>query len=137
MCVKLGRLAQGYKDTKGTETIKFMTMDEINQIPADRTVIYENIVVDYRAQKNYPNIVIITAGGNLIKYQYELTTRTADLTTSNIMWNSVISNPGARFACGDANNFYLCTPLDRNEYKRMPVKVIPKNLLICMIWPPK
>ena len=35
MCTELGRLAQGYKDTKGTETIKFMTWTEINQIPAD------------------------------------------------------------------------------------------------------
>ena len=25
MCVKLGQLAQGYKDKKGTETIKFIT----------------------------------------------------------------------------------------------------------------
>ena len=35
MCVELGHLAQGYKDTKGTETIKFMTLDKINQIPED------------------------------------------------------------------------------------------------------
>ena len=126
MCIELGRLAQGYKDTKGTETIKFMTWNEINQIPADRTVTYARIVVDYRAQKKDPNRVRITAGGNLIKYPYELTTRTADLTTSKIMWNSVISTPGALFACGYANNFYLCTPLDRNEYTRMPIKLIPQ-----------
>ena len=35
MCVELGRLAQGYKDTKVTEKVKFMTWNEINQIPAD------------------------------------------------------------------------------------------------------
>ena len=34
MGVELGQLAQGYKDTKGTETVKFMTWKEINQIPA-------------------------------------------------------------------------------------------------------
>ena len=102
MCVELGQQNQGYKDTKGTETVKSMTWKEINQIPADETVTYTIIVVDYRAQKKDPNRVIITAGVNLIKYPYELTTRTADLTTSNIMWNSVISTPGARFACSDA-----------------------------------
>ena len=48
MCVELGRLAQGYKYKKGTETVKFMTWKEINQIPADRTVTYARIVVDYR-----------------------------------------------------------------------------------------
>ena len=37
MCVELGRLAQLYKDTKDTETVKFITWKEINQIPADRT----------------------------------------------------------------------------------------------------
>ena len=95
MCVELVRLAQGYIYTKVTETVKFMKWNEINQIPADRTVTYERIVVDYRAQKKDPNRVRIKAGGNLIKYPYELTTRTVDLITSKIMWNSVISTPGA------------------------------------------
>ena len=54
MCVELGRLAQLYKYTKGTETVKFMTWKEINQIPADRTATYARIVVDYRAQKRTP-----------------------------------------------------------------------------------
>ena len=34
MCVELGRLVQVYKDTKGAETVKFITWQEINQIPA-------------------------------------------------------------------------------------------------------
>ena len=54
MCVELGRISQGYKDTKGTETVKFMTWKEINQVPADRTVTYARIVVDYRAHKRAP-----------------------------------------------------------------------------------
>ena len=61
----------------------------------------------------------ITAGGNLINYPGELTTRTADLTTSKILWNSVISTPGARFACEDIGNMYLQTPMDRYEYMRI------------------
>ena len=65
MCVELGQQNQGYKDTKGTETVKFMTWKEINQIPADETVTYTIIVVDYRAQKNYPNRVRISAGATL------------------------------------------------------------------------
>ena len=83
----------------------------------------------YRDQKKDPNRVRIPAGGNLIKYPYELTTRTADLTTSKIMWNAVISTPGARFTCDDAKNFYLCTPVDRNEYMRMPIKLIPQGFI--------
>ena len=38
MCVELGRLAQGYQDIPGTNTIKFMTHEEIQNIPMDRTV---------------------------------------------------------------------------------------------------
>ena len=57
MCIELGRLAQGYKDTKGTNTIKFMTLEEIKHIPKDIVVIYARIVPDYRPQKKDPNRV--------------------------------------------------------------------------------
>ena len=101
-----------------------MTWKETNQIPADRTVTYARIVGDYRSQKKNPNRLIITAGGNLIKYPYELSTRTADLKTSKIMRNSVISTPGVQLACANSTNFYLCTPLDRNEYMRITIKFV-------------
>ena len=45
-------------------------------------------MVDFRPQKADPNRVRMTAGGNLIEYAGELTTRTADLTTAKIVWNS-------------------------------------------------
>ena len=66
MCKELGRLAQGYGDTKGTDTIRFLALDEIQHIPKDRTVTYARIVVDYRPQKTDPNRVRITVGGNLL-----------------------------------------------------------------------
>ena len=129
MCKELGRLAQGYDGTEGTDTIKFLTHEEIRAIPADRTVTYARIVVDYRPQKEDPNRVRITVGGNLIDYPYELTTRTADLTTTKIMWNSVLSTPDAKYMCADVKNFYLGTPLDRPEYMRMPMKLIPDEII--------
>ena len=64
MCVELGRLAQGYQDIPGTNTIKFMTHEEIKNIPTDRTVTYAQIVVHYRAHKDDPNRVRTTVGGN-------------------------------------------------------------------------
>ena len=85
----------------------FMTHEEIKRIPKDRTVTYTRIVVDYRPQKDDPNRVRITVGGNLIDYPGELTTRTAHLITSKILWNSVSSTPGAKFATGDIENMYL------------------------------
>ncbi len=47
MCIDLGRMVQGYKDTKDTNTIKFMTLEEIKHILKDRVVTYARIVPDY------------------------------------------------------------------------------------------
>ena len=66
MCKELGRLAQGYKGMTGTNTVFFMTIDEIKKIPYDPTVIYACIVVDYRPQKMDTNCICITIGGNLL-----------------------------------------------------------------------
>ena len=90
-----------------------------------RVPTYARVVVDFRPQKEDPNRVRITAGGNLIKYPGELTTRTADLTTTKIVWNSVISTEGARYACLDVSNFYLETPMNRYEYMKMPLSIFP------------
>ena len=54
MCIEPGRLSNGYKYTKGTQTIKYMTHEEIKCIPGDRTVTYARIVVDFRPQKQTP-----------------------------------------------------------------------------------
>ena len=68
----------------------------------------------------------ITVGGNLLKDDQELTVRTADLTTSKVMWNSTISTPGARSMCSNINGFYLETPLPKKEYTRMDMRDIPQ-----------
>jgi len=130
MCKELGRLANGYKDeTNGTGTLHYMTHEEIKNIPTDRTVTYAKIVVDYRPQKEDPNRVRITVGGNLINYPFETTTRTADLITNKLLWNSTLSTPGARYCCADLKNFYLETPMKRREYMRIKVDLIPVEFM--------
>ncbi|KAL7524505.1 hypothetical protein ACHAXR_000602, partial [Thalassiosira sp. AJA248-18] len=127
MCKELGNISQGYGDEKGTNTVRFLTHAEIANIPADRTVTYARVVVDYREQKADPNRMRITVGGNLINYPGELTTCTADLTTTKLMWNSVISTPEAKYMTADIKSFYLETPLDRFEYMKMNLDVIPQE----------
>jgi hypothetical protein len=73
---------------------------------------YACIVIDHQPLKDDPNHVCITVGGNIINYPYELTTRTADMVSAKIMWNSVASTPGAKFGCTDIKNMYLEMPLD-------------------------
>merc|ERR1711966_38991 len=114
--------------TPGLDAIRVMTLEEIKKIPPDRVVTYARVVVDFRPQKEDPNRVRITTGGNLIAYPDELTTRTADLTVSKILWNSVLSTAGARYATLDIANFYLGTPLDRHEYMKMPLSIFPQHI---------
>jgi hypothetical protein len=89
-----------------------MTQDEIKLIPRTQTINYAHVVVDFRPQKADPHRIRITAGGNLINYPGELSTRTANLTTSKLMWNSVLSTDDAKYICLDIKNFYLSAPLD-------------------------
>ena len=69
MCVKLGQLAQGYKNTLDTNTIKFMDKNMVRSIPKDRTVTYVRIVVDYHPQKDKSDIVYITTGRKILNIQ--------------------------------------------------------------------
>ena len=64
----------------------------------------------------------------MIKTNMELTTRTADMLTAKLMWNSVISTPGARYAGMDIKNFYLGTPMKDYEYMKMPLKMFPEHV---------
>ena len=68
--------------------------------------------MDHHTQKEDLNHVRITVGGNLLDYPFELTTCTADMVSSKILWNSVIRTKDARFAGSDVKNMYLETPLD-------------------------
>jgi hypothetical protein len=130
MSKDLHRLAQGCTGiTKGTNTIVFISHAEICNIPSNRTVTYARIVIDHRPQKEDPNCVRITVGGNLTDYLFELTTRTADMVSSKILWNSVISTKDARFAGADIKNMYLETPLDRFEYMKIPIALLPNNII--------
>ncbi len=120
-----GGMAQGDNKTgqHGTNSIFVMTHAEILLIPADRTIAYAKVVVNFCPQKLDPHQIRITAGGNLINYLGELTTKTADLTTSKLMWNSVLSTKGTKFMCLDIQNFYLTAPLDCFEYMKMPLSL--------------
>ena len=121
-------MAQGddKTNTPGTNCMFVMSHAQIAKMHAEgRVPTYARVVVDFRPQKEDPNRVRITAGGNLIKYPGELTTRTADLTTTKIVWNSVIRTEGAKYACLDVSNFYLETPMNRYENMKMPLSIFP------------
>jgi hypothetical protein len=130
MSKEFHRLGQGKEGTTvGTNTIFFLSHDEIRRIPKDRTVTYACIVIDHQPQKNDPNHVHITDGVNLINYPYKLTTPTAVMVSSKIMWNSVISMPNAKFGSANIKNKDPETPLSWYEYKKMPLRLIPNDII--------
>ena len=92
---------------------------------------YLCICANFRPQKEDPYRVRFTVDRNLINYQRETYTPTADITTDKLLLNIVISKNGARFICIDLSNFYLITPFNRkndHEYVWIPEGVIPKDI---------
>jgi hypothetical protein len=71
------------------------------KIPNNQTVMYAHIVVDFPPQRTNPRRIWITASGNLINYPGELSTQTADLTSSKLMWKTILSTEGAKYMCLD------------------------------------
>ena len=103
-----GGMAQGDDKTgqKGTNAMFVMTKPEITSaLERGTKFTYANPVVDYRPQKEHPNRIRITAGGNLIDYESELSVRTADINTTKLHWNSVVSTDKAKYMCLDIKKF--------------------------------
>ena len=91
---ELGMLAQGIHDVKGTNTIFFIKNIYITK-DRQKDVTYGRILVLYRTQKLDPNISSLTMGGDLIVCLYDVSTPTSDLPMIKMLWNSVLSSPGA------------------------------------------
>ena len=122
---EMGRLCQGVgwgtkvpkmQHVAGTYTFCVIHYADI---PRDRRkeIAHVKVVCEVRPQKTDPNRTRITGAGNHISYPGNVGTPTASLDIVNMMLNSVLSWPGARFACFDTANFYLQTPeMDWKEY---------------------
>jgi hypothetical protein len=113
---------------KGTDTINFF---KYNEIPIDRRkdVTYGSIQVDYRPQKAEENRTRLTVGGNLINFSGDVSTPTANITPTKMVINSTISTPKAKYMCGDIKNFYLGTPMEWKEYMRLPIAIVPQEII--------
>ena len=112
--------------TYGTNTIFFVPKDKV---PAVRTVTYGIIVAEIRPQKAETHRTRLTVGGNLINFPGDVTTPTADLITAKLIFNSVLSTKNAKFMCADIANFYLNNPMNRYEYMKLPLDIIPEEII--------
>jgi hypothetical protein len=111
---------------KGMNSMRFITKQ---QVPKGKIVTYARFVADIRPQKDEPNRMRLTAGGDRLPYDGKKSTETAGLETTKILLNSVISTPGARFGCFDISNMYLNTKLPSPEYMRIHTSMIPQEVM--------
>ena len=83
----------------------------------------------YKPDKLEKNRSRLTVGGDRIKYPFDVSAPTADLPTIKLLWNSVLSSPGAKYFTMDISNFYLGSPLPRPEFMRLPINIIPEEIM--------
>ena len=97
-------MAQGIRDVKGTITIKVISR---SQFPKGRTVTYGRIVVEYWPQRPEPERNRLAMGRDIIVYHDDVSTPTADITTSKVLINPTISTPGTKLFSMDVKKLLL------------------------------
>jgi hypothetical protein len=68
-------------------------------------------------------------GGNLINYSDDCGTPTADILTTKLMANSIISTPNSKFMTINIKDLYLMMPMDRYKYFRMKLELFPQDII--------
>jgi hypothetical protein len=111
---------------KGTDTIRWILRADLL---ADRQPTYPWFVCTIREQKEEKFRTRMTLGGNLVDYPGDVSVGTAEMETIKMLLNSVVSTPGAAFCSADVTNFYLNTPMDREEYIRVHISLIPNEII--------
>ena len=108
-----------------TNTLQFVSA---GTKPKDRKATYLKHVCTEKIKP--PGLVPVkrvrtTVGGDKVHYEGETAAYTAGLKTVKLLWNAVLSTPGAKFMTMDVKNFYLYTRLKFPEYAWVPLSQIP------------
>ena len=125
---EIHRLAQGNDTIPGTNTMFFIP---VSAIPKGKHATYLRIVCAHRPEKTNPHRIRWTVGSDQVEYFGDVSTKTADIVTAKLLFNSVISTPGAQCLIGDLKDFYLGTPMPPTDYAymRIPVSAIPDTIM--------
>ena len=120
-------MAQGVGNRiSGTNTIRFIAADNI---PNNKIVTYGRLVSDLKPHKTEEQRVRLTVGGDRIDCPYDISILVDDLATIKIHLNNVISTHKSEFFCTDIRNFYLNNDLPSPEYTRLPIAIIPEEII--------
>ncbi len=71
----------------------------------------------------------LTVGANLIDYPWKVATPTADLTTAQFLFNSVISTTGACLLTPDIKNFYLNTHMTCPKFIHLKYDLLQQEIV--------
>ena len=123
-CKESGRLMQGWKNVKGTNTLFVIHR---RNVPSNKTAAHIHMVADFQPQKPDPHRIRITVGVSKILVDYDIGTPTADPSTAKILINSTLSTRGARWAGFNLMNMYLNTNLKDYENLRVHTSQIPEE----------
>jgi len=125
---EIHQLAQGNDIIPRTNTMFFIP---VSAIPKGKCATYLCIVCTHRPEKTTPHCIHWTMGGDQVEYFGDVSTKTTDIVTTKLLFNSVISTPGMRCMIGDLKDFYLGTPMLLTDYAYMhiPVLAIPNSIM--------
>jgi hypothetical protein len=82
-----------------------------------------------QTKKSGKHQVRLTVGGYRLEYDGETATSTADITTFKLLINSTLSTKDAKMMMMDIKNNYLGTPLPTYEYMRLPILILPDEII--------
>ena len=99
------------------------------KVPKDKKVTYGKIVCDMKPEKEGNERKRLTVGRNLLYSTGNLIAPTASVTKAKCVFNSVVSTPVARFLLSDIKHFYLNKILPDPEFMRIPLKIIPQEII--------
>ena len=122
----MGQLDQGIRGVKGTNTVIFIIK---YRVPKEKTLTCGKIVCDVKPEKEEKERTRLTVGGNLLDFTGDISAPTTSATTANCVFNSVVSTPGARCLLADIKHFYLNNILPDPEFMRIPLKIIPHEII--------
>ncbi len=108
---------------KGTTAMFLMTHKKIAHAYREKKFFtFANPVIDYRPQKDDPNRIHITAIGNLITYDGELSICMADI-HSKIALGQCCKQTESKIHVSQHQFFYLTAALEYFEYMKMPLSL--------------
>ena len=100
-----------------------------SKVPKEKKVTYGKIVCEVKPEKEYKERTRLTVGGNLLDFTGNLSAPTASVATVKCVFDSVLSTPGDRCLLADIKHFYLNNILPDPEIMRVPLKIIPQEII--------